>query len=391
MFIRLCNVGDAFLVTWKVPEQFCKQSIGGALTGEVLPSEATRNLFDKALYAFLRFTILIREHNTFISTFSKPTNNRLQLRMGNYKCALGMGLHVGLGYEGGIGTKSKIDATYISEHVNHVEFLESSTKSYKLTVLMSHFFKDNLSTKVQLMCRQVDTQQVGGTNNAAAAAAGTTTTTTTDSSSTRNKDDGITFHLWTYDVLQPDQEKQMRDSKKRSNKLASNLGGRRLESAGNGVNHNNKIFGMMGINTEVRTPVLETIIPRIGTKIDSDSNSSVTISETNFIDHVWKSDSKVKGLRDCIDHQGMMESWESCMDLLQNQEWDMCLEGLFSFRATFKRSNCGCDDGPTDFLINKVQGILIENERTKGEATLAALTEEEEAEEEEEVSTKFDT
>lgn len=80
--------------------------------------------------------------------------------MPNYRCAMGMGLHVGEAVEGAIGTPQKIDATYISLHVNNAEFLESSTKAYKVPLLMSHFFYDRLSPVAKEKCRMLDVVKV---------------------------------------------------------------------------------------------------------------------------------------------------------------------------------------------------------------------------------------
>ena len=41
-----------------------------------------------------------------------------------------VGLHMGWAIEGAIGSNRKIDASYLSPHVNTTEFLESSTKAY---------------------------------------------------------------------------------------------------------------------------------------------------------------------------------------------------------------------------------------------------------------------
>lgn len=345
------NIGDAFLVTWKVPQEACKTS-NSALTGEIHPSEKTRDLFDQALYAFLRFTVLLREHSSFIEAFSAPTLNKIKIRMGDYKCALGMGLHIGLAYEGGIGTSHKLDATYISEHVNHVEFLESSTKKFKVSVLMSHFFKDNLSIKVQSLCRYIDSEEVSSA-----------------SSTSSEADHGLTFHLWTYDIFQPFQKYQQAqrayDGAHRHH--YSSLGGgsrhRRHNNEGNAKN-NPKIAQRMGIKVgDDRTPILDTIIPKIGEEIsieDGEHFCNVTVTSENFIKYVWSQDEKVQALRECVQHQGMMESWEICVRLLQEQEWSECLHRLELFQENHNTSNGGCDDGPAEYLIDKVKEKVCE-------------------------------
>lgn len=71
-------------------------------------------------------------------------------------CCLGSGLHVGWAIEGAIGSNRKIDASYLSPHVNASEFLESSTKAYGVSLLMSEPFFQLLSPAASKYCRQVD-------------------------------------------------------------------------------------------------------------------------------------------------------------------------------------------------------------------------------------------
>ena len=57
---------------------------------------------------------------------------------------------------GAIGSNRKIDASYLSPHVNFTEFLESSTKEYGVPLLFSEQFYNLLSSRVKKLCRQVD-------------------------------------------------------------------------------------------------------------------------------------------------------------------------------------------------------------------------------------------
>lgn len=50
--------------------------------------------------------------------------------MPNYEVRLGYGLHVGWAVEGAIGSKFKIDASYLSPNINMVLRLESESKVY---------------------------------------------------------------------------------------------------------------------------------------------------------------------------------------------------------------------------------------------------------------------
>ncbi len=73
---------------------------------------------------------------------------------------IGFGLHVGWAIEGALGSDKKIDATYISPHVNMAELLESSTKEYEVPLLMSEPFYRKLSPEAQKFCRQVNRVQL---------------------------------------------------------------------------------------------------------------------------------------------------------------------------------------------------------------------------------------
>ena len=57
--------------------------------------------------------------------------------MPNYSVKLGFGLHVGWAIEGAIGSTYKIDASYLSPHVNIAAWLEESTKLYGVPFLVS--------------------------------------------------------------------------------------------------------------------------------------------------------------------------------------------------------------------------------------------------------------
>lgn len=58
--------------------------------------------------------------------------------------------------EGAIGSPRKLDATYLSNAVELAEFLESSTKKYGVSILMSGSFYHLLHASNQRRCRQVD-------------------------------------------------------------------------------------------------------------------------------------------------------------------------------------------------------------------------------------------
>jgi hypothetical protein len=66
--------------------------------------------------------------------------------------------------EGAIGSKHKVDASYLSPNVNMAARLETATKQYGVSILMSGEFAALLSPAVRAKCRQIDTVLVKGSN-----------------------------------------------------------------------------------------------------------------------------------------------------------------------------------------------------------------------------------
>mmetsp|Transcript_2524 Transcript_2524/g.2328 ORF Transcript_2524/g.2328 Transcript_2524/m.2328 type:complete len:180 (+) Transcript_2524:508-1047(+) len=89
-------------------------------------------------------------------------HGRLIKRMPNYAVKMGFGLHVGWSIEGAIGSEFKIDASYLSPHVNMSGRLEETTKIYGVPLLLSGAFYDILSPTVQGYCRHLDTVMIKG-------------------------------------------------------------------------------------------------------------------------------------------------------------------------------------------------------------------------------------
>jgi hypothetical protein len=79
-----------------------------------------------------------------------------------FKVRMGFGLHAGWAIEGAVGSIHKVDATYLSPHVNMAARLETSSRQYKVPLLMSHFFYELLSEIPQKKCRKLDVITVKG-------------------------------------------------------------------------------------------------------------------------------------------------------------------------------------------------------------------------------------
>lgn len=75
---------------------------------------------------------------------------------------MGFGLHVGWAIEGAIGSRFKIDASYLSPNVNLTARLESATKQFGVQILLSEQFVQLLSTAAQFKIRKIDNVVVKG-------------------------------------------------------------------------------------------------------------------------------------------------------------------------------------------------------------------------------------
>ena len=77
-------------------------------------------------------------------------HTKLRARMGDdYRVRLGYGLHVGWSIEGAIGSEYKIDASYLSPHVNMCNKLEEETKTYGTPYLISGPLHDTCTPELQ--------------------------------------------------------------------------------------------------------------------------------------------------------------------------------------------------------------------------------------------------
>lgn len=119
-------------------------------------------LADSALMALVKIVISINEKNK--NQFMKyRTNEAIIKRMGvDWEVKLGWGLHTGWAIEGAIGSRFKIDASYLSPHVNLSEDLEGATKFYGVPFLVSEAMVNILSPFARSLCRRVDRVKIAG-------------------------------------------------------------------------------------------------------------------------------------------------------------------------------------------------------------------------------------
>jgi len=143
------NLGEAFLNVWK-PETTKDEE-----TGKLYVTEAEQTkMCDGALTSFRRCVRDIAMSSK-LAAFEEHEEVKKAFN-GEYKARLGFGLHYGWAIEGAVGTKIKIDCSYLSPNVNLSARLESATKMYGVNILMSEELVNRLSPSVKKGVRLVD-------------------------------------------------------------------------------------------------------------------------------------------------------------------------------------------------------------------------------------------
>ena len=149
------NIGDAFLVVWKFDDKFIKQIINsnGKIDLKLSQCEQVSQICDMALISIIKILIQITKSYK-LAVYKKHSG--LNTRMKNYRVRLGFGLHLGPSIEGAIGSMFKIDASYLSPHVNMANSLEEKTKDFSKELIISGDFVDFLSENSKKNLRLLD-------------------------------------------------------------------------------------------------------------------------------------------------------------------------------------------------------------------------------------------
>eukprot|EP00928_Gymnodinium_smaydae_P052778 TRINITY_DN36943_c0_g1_i1.p1 TRINITY_DN36943_c0_g1~~TRINITY_DN36943_c0_g1_i1.p1 ORF type:complete len:1018 (-),score=216.81 TRINITY_DN36943_c0_g1_i1:278-3331(-) len=138
------NIGDAFLLVWRLAS---------------MPPEKQTKLADMAMMSFVRILTAIQKSPVLAEYRGHPG---LLQRLPDYRVEMGFGLHCGWAIEGAIGSKFKIDASYLSPNVNVSSRLEAATTQFGVWILISHFMINLCSQEMADKCRLIDHVTVKG-------------------------------------------------------------------------------------------------------------------------------------------------------------------------------------------------------------------------------------
>ena len=132
------NIGDAFLLAWKVPDSEIEIDEDGE-PSLLEDSIKVAQLCDMAVLSFVKIIADSREEYKLLKYRHNPA---LTNRMPGYSVKMGYGMHIGWAIEGAIGSFYKIDASYLSPHVNMSSKLEESTKAFGVPLLITGELRD---------------------------------------------------------------------------------------------------------------------------------------------------------------------------------------------------------------------------------------------------------
>mmetsp|Transcript_33782 Transcript_33782/g.40808 ORF Transcript_33782/g.40808 Transcript_33782/m.40808 type:complete len:903 (+) Transcript_33782:122-2830(+) len=156
------NIGDAFLLVWKFDPEVTLDEIEAAVEANQVDGprgQLITSVADKALASFIIMISMLKK-SARLRAYGK--NEELCKKMPNYAVKMGFGLHVGWAIEGAIGSKYKVDASYLSPNVNMAARLEAATKQFGVPILLSEHFMSICSTNARKRCRQIDRVTVKG-------------------------------------------------------------------------------------------------------------------------------------------------------------------------------------------------------------------------------------
>jgi hypothetical protein len=117
------------------------------------------SIADNALTAFVYSTLELQTS----PTLKEYRDNKKLMRKFEYPFVptMSFGLHAGWAIQGAIGSKYKIDASFMSQDVEISTYMRTATESYGVPIIMSHVFHSLLSYSVQKQCRILDCVKFG--------------------------------------------------------------------------------------------------------------------------------------------------------------------------------------------------------------------------------------
>ena len=158
------NIGDSFFNVWKfynnlsVRNNNKKNKKDNLLEKDPLNPQINITA-DCSVLAYLRCILKINKN---INLLKYRRNKELNKIIPNFKINMGFGLHLGYGIEGPVGSIFKMEASYLSPNVNIAARLETATKQFGVSILISGKLYNLFTEELKSICRYVDCVTVKG-------------------------------------------------------------------------------------------------------------------------------------------------------------------------------------------------------------------------------------
>ena len=158
------NIGDSFFNVWKfynnlsVRNNNKKNKKDNLLEKDPLNPQINITA-DCSVLAYLRCILKINKN---INLLKYRRNKKLNKIIPNFKINMGFGLHLGYGIEGPVGSIFKMEASYLSPNVNIAARLETATKQFGVSILISGKLYNLFTEELKSICRYVDCVTVKG-------------------------------------------------------------------------------------------------------------------------------------------------------------------------------------------------------------------------------------
>ena len=154
------NIGEAFLLTWRIPNSETKFDKDDQL--QPSGGQETSLLADLSVISFVKICCAVTKSARLHEYCSKFDIESRHDGGSGFKIEMGFGLHIGWAIEGAIGSKFKIDASYLSPNVNMSARLEAASRQFGVNILLSGVLYEYLSDIVKSQLRLIDRVTVKG-------------------------------------------------------------------------------------------------------------------------------------------------------------------------------------------------------------------------------------
>jgi class 3 adenylate cyclase len=152
------NIGDSWLSVWSRSQELTFTN----LSHKNLQGVRDMSFADHSLAAFIGVMEEVTDNQQLQTMFARSKFQSKHPR--GYKMSMGFGLHYGWAIEGAVGSQSKVDATYLSPHVNMSARLEAVSRQYGCDMVMSDIFYKHLSEPYQRLVYKLDRVVLVGTS-----------------------------------------------------------------------------------------------------------------------------------------------------------------------------------------------------------------------------------